>query len=932
MQQEDWEKVVEIFERAIELSAPERENFLQANCPNEDLRREVEAMLAADSEAAAFIETPAVAGSSLSLFQEKLNAAGQTGAFENKKIGAFRLEREIGRGGMGTVYLAKRADGEFEQSAAVKLVRRGMDLKLVSRRFRQERQILADLNHPNIARLIDGGTTEDGMPYFVMEYVEGFSLRDFCERNDLTINQRLRLFEQVCDAVTYAHAQNVLHRDLKPNNILVKPDETVKLLDFGIAKLHNPEIARAENSEQSFMTRWLMTPEYASPEQARGEKLTPASDLYSLGVILYELVSGRAPYEFSSRAPHEIVRVICEATPKSLAAEGENLISPLLNRLILKALAKKPDERFGSVRELKNSIAAYLQSAPDSIKAIASGGAFKKTNSAQSFDRRQKTLAILPFKLLRSTTGEAADDFLSVGLADALTISLNQVRQIIVRPTGSVLLVAADIKDSLALGELLDVDFVLEGVVSPDDDRMRVAVQLLNIADNHVLWATEFEENESDVFALQDSIAEKVVSSLVPRLTESEEKRLQQRGTDNAAAFDSYLRGRYEIFRYEAEGITRSIRYFEDAVRLDPNFALAYAGIADYYNWMEVYSLMRPSESFPKAKAAAQKAVRLDPNLAEAYASLGFTVWGYDWDFAESERLYRRSIELNPNNPRAREWFAFLLQTVGRNDEAIAEMNAAQKLDPHSAAHSSAHHYVLFMARRYEEAERESRRGLLIEPENILCRHSFGWSSPFLGEIEKGIEAASATVKRAGRLPLFLTTLAYDLAIGGRSEEAREILGELEERERAGEFLPPCFFAVVCAGLGEIERAFARLDKNPFERDHWQTTLLIDPRLDILRSDERFDKVLKSIEPLSASNVSSKVQTPNNENSNLPVLGNSKLAAEEKSATVEKSDAPSDFISSEKVVLTAKRTIRVVLILVCALLIFVLLFVIFGNS
>jgi serine/threonine protein kinase len=269
----DWEKVVEIFEAVLELSPYEREQFLKISCgADARLRNEVEGLLAADSEASGFIETPAVAASSLSLFEEKLNGTetAQTGAFLNEKIGAFQLVREIGRGGMGTVYLAERTDGEFQQRAAIKLIRRGMDTNSVVRRFREERQILANIDHPFIARLLDGGTTQEGLPYLVMEYVEGDGLLDYCERNNLTIKRRLKLFEKVCEAVVYAHAQNVLHRDLKPNNILVKPDETVKLLDFGIAKLHNSD-ASGQTFDEGFATRWLMTPEYASPEQIKGE-------------------------------------------------------------------------------------------------------------------------------------------------------------------------------------------------------------------------------------------------------------------------------------------------------------------------------------------------------------------------------------------------------------------------------------------------------------------------------------------------------------------------------------------------------------------------------------------------------------------------------------------------------------------------------------
>ncbi|HEY8563528.1 MAG TPA: protein kinase [Pyrinomonadaceae bacterium] len=907
---QNWEKVVEIFEAALEIPAARRSAFVEEACgADKNLRREVEALLAADEKAQEFIETPAVADASLTVFYEGFIADPTTNSFLPRKIGAFRLIREIGRGGMGTVYLARRDDGEFDQTVAVKIIRQILDPDFAARRFRVERQILASLEHPNIARLIDGGSTPDGLLYLVMEYITGENLLAFSENKNLTVRQRVELFEQVCSAVEYAHDRSILHRDIKPANILVSRGAAVKLLDFGIAKLSDEQFETEKNRPPT--GRWLMTPEYASPEQIRGETLTAATDIYSLGVVLYELATGERPYKFPSRAPHEIARVVCEVEPRRIAANdgAADFIGSELKALILKCLAKEPSARFDSVKELRAALADYLRNSSDQPGFIPRSFAAGKEPAAKTSD--QKTLAILPFLLMRSTGGETADDFLSVGLADALTIRLSQMRKLVVRPTGSVLPIVASYKNPLKIGELLDVDYILEGRVSFADGRMRVAVQLLKISDNRILWAMRFDESERDVFVLQDSITEKVVSSLVPRLTESEQKRLRQRGTDSAAAFESYLRGRYELFRYEADGILRSIKHFEEAIRLDANFALAYSGIADYYNWLEVYALTAPSECFPKAKEAARKAVELDPKSAEAYASLGFTVWGYECDFAESERLYRRSLELNPNNPRAHEWFAFLLQTVGRHDEAIAEMNIAKKLDPHSAAHSAAHHYVLFMARRYEEAEREARRGLEIDPENILCQHAFGWSSPFLGEIENGIEAARQVVSRGGRLPMYLSTLGYDLAIGGAREEAREILREMEARERNGEFFPPIFLAVIHAGLGEPDAAFARLDKNPSDRDHWRTTLLIDPRLDGLRSDRRFAELAKRIAPSTGAVISPSTDAPEKIGQEDRGAFGDAETARAKSAAAPASARPSAFRITDEGISISWRTITI---------------------
>ncbi len=395
MTPERWKQVKEIFNAVLDRPVGEREVVFKEMCGNDQLlRQQIEHLLNCHQQAGDFIETPAAAPFDSLLTDDAVTL--QLDSMAGRRIGAYKLIREIGRGGMGAVYLAIRVDNQFNQRAAIKLVKRGMDTDFILRRFRNERQILAALNHPNIAQLLDGGTTDDGLPYFVMEYIEGLPIHRYCDAHQLTIAERLRLFQQVCSAVSYAHQQQVIHRDIKPGNILVTNVRTPKLLDFGIAKILNPELA-ADTIDPTLTAMRLMTPEYASPEQARGETVTEATDQYSLGVLLYELLTGHRPHHLRQRAPHEIARIISEEQPERpsdvvtrtrelTASDGQRTIiltpeavsqarntSPAalqcelagnLDDIVMQALGKDPNQRYGSVETFSEDIHRYLQRQP----------------------------------------------------------------------------------------------------------------------------------------------------------------------------------------------------------------------------------------------------------------------------------------------------------------------------------------------------------------------------------------------------------------------------------------------------------------------------------------------------------------------------------------------------------------------------------------
>ena len=749
MPRNDWKKIEEIFEEAVELSESERDGFLDVSCKdNEDLRREVEALLRADEEAADFIESPVFGESNLVRFLPETIEDSVAPNSIGRRIGVYRLIRELGRGGMGAVFLANRADDEFRRQAAVKIIKRGMDSDFILRRFRNERQILASLDHPYIARLLDGGTTDDGLPYFVMEYIEGEPIHYYCDSHQLSIRERLILFRKVCSAADYAHQNLVIHRDLKPGNILVTKNGIPKLLDFGIAKLLNPELAADTLSPTQTGLR-LMTPEYASPEQIKGEDLQPASDIYSLGVLLYELLTGKSPYRFASRAAYDIARVICEedpekpenvlsfasgeidletisrkrkTTPEDLRAE----LSGNLKNILLKTLCKSPHNRYQTAKALSADLEAYLEGKPISAPALFSEVEERFENSVSP----SESLAVLPFRsfVLQKNSESDSREYLPIGLADSLIIRLSNLKNISVRPTNSVLRFCEDESYSPErAGRELNVSYVLDGRIQNVGKRVRVTAQLVRVDNNETVWAGQFDENSDDIFVLQDSISAQVAQALVTTLSGEERENIEKHGTNSVKAYESYLKGRFYWHSYTIEGLAKALVCFYESVAIDPNFARAYSGIADYYNFLSIFGIMSPGESFPAAKEAALKAIEIDENLAEAYVSLGIINFGYDWDFAESERNLKKALKLKPNSSEAHAWYAHVLSLTKRHNLALREMEKAESLNPQSSSLLLSYALILRNDGRFKEALEKIRRALSIQPNYHIAAQGYAW-------------------------------------------------------------------------------------------------------------------------------------------------------------------------------------------------------------
>lgn len=874
MNAELFRRVRAVFDEAVELPESEREEFLRRACDDPTVREEVEALLRAE-DARTLAESVRAAVSDLT------DPGSAPGAVAGRRIGPYELVREIGRGGMGTVCLAVRADEAFHKVVALKLVSAGLDAGYFLKRFRAERQILASLTHPNIAMLLDGGTTDDGLPYFVMEYVDGRPIDEFCAIEGSSLPRKIRLFLLVCDAVQHAHRNLVVHRDLKPSNIFVTKEGVPKLLDFGLARLLTPE-AGAERTA----TEWrALTPAYASPEQVRGDPVTTASDVYSLGIVLYSLLTGRKPYRAATGEPAALLNAVLTEDPVPPGAAAPQAQIPRdLDAIVLKALRKETRERYASAGDLAEDIRRFLdgkgvRATSDTLgyaarrfvsrhgrelavgvlaAAAVAGVAFALWRSGSAGDLRRgepaasavvratSSLAVLPFKPLVPAD---ADAVLELGMADTLITKLSGVPGIVLRPLGAVAPHAGD-GDAQTVGRNLRVDSVVEGSLQRVSGRLRVSVRLVDVRSGRAMWGETFDTASTDVFAVEDTIARHVAEALTPRLDTEARTRLARRGTDDVSAYNAYLKGRYFWNRRTEADFRKAIGYFRQAIAADPDYALAHSGLADCYSLLSVWGGGPPRETLDEARAAARRAVASRDAPGEAYASAAFVQWIFDWDWDGADRAFRRALALSPNYATASQWYAYYLASRGRFDEAIVQIRRAQELDPLSVSIATDVGEIHGWAGRYDEAIPQLKAALEMEPNFAVAHNMLGIVLLKKGRTKEAIGELEEAVRLDGS-PRMLTTLGHAYGVANRRVDARAVETRLKALSRS-RYISPFSLALVSAGLGEDDRAFALLERAYEERSDNMAILRAYPLLERLRSDRRFGELLARVDGASA--------------------------------------------------------------------------------
>ncbi len=746
-----WQRVKAILAHALELESPkERAAFLENSCHGDTtLMREVEALMAQSTRKLDELadNTP------LSL---ERTAPDQ---LIGRRIGAYEITREIGRGGMGAVYLAKRADGQFDKEVAIKLLKRGTDTDEILRRFHAERRILARLDHPNIARLLDAGTTDDGLPYFVMEYVAGVSITQYVRDKQLPIAGRLQLFLKVCEAVHFAHEHRVVHRDLKPGNIFVRQDGEPKLLDFGIAKFLASE---DHGIEQTLTAERRFTPVCASPEQARGEKITPASDVYALGALLYELLTDRPPYLFSTPhpSPAEVARMIGEQEPvrPSLSISDNQVRRQLrghLDRIVLMALRKEPARRYSSVSEFAEDIRRHIEgrairARPNTARyltgrfiarhkqqiagiiGIAAAmvalvvfyqskltSTFRNMSPVGASQIPEKSIAVLQFQ---NRSEDPANDYLAEGIQDEILTRLSKIADLKVISRTSTQRYKGVPENLPEIARQLGVAHILEGSMQKSGDAVRVNVQLIKTSNNSHLWADTFDRNVTDIFSVESDVARAIADQLRAKLTDQEEQAISAKPTDNPEAYDAYLRGLAYTLK-TANTPANSLgaqKYLREAVRLDPKFALSWALLSYVDAHGYITSTLQPTVALrDEAWQASETALTLQPKLGEALLAKGTYYYACLKDYGTAVRYFEQARQSLPNSSRIPESLAYAARRRGQWERSDSYFDEAERLDPRNVNLLTQHARSNVALRRFPKALRKLDQVLDITPDDV---------------------------------------------------------------------------------------------------------------------------------------------------------------------------------------------------------------------
>jgi TolB-like protein/Tfp pilus assembly protein PilF/predicted Ser/Thr protein kinase len=735
-----------------------------------------------------------------------------------KRISHYRILEKLGEGGMGEVCLAK--DTKLNRRVALKFlpVKLSSDEELRAR-FKREAQAAATLNHPNIITVYEVAEHEN-RPFIAMEYVEGESLKDLIAKEELSIGEVLAVALQISDGLAAAHQAGIVHRDIKPQNILMGKDGRVRICDFGLAKAKRDVTLTQAGST-------LGTVAYMSPEQAQGKEADHRSDIFSLGVVLYEMITGQLPFKGDHEAA--VVNSIVNDTPEPLARYKSDVPGEL-QRIVGKEMEKNREMRYqhaddlgADLRKVKTELATGVTKAPDSAKKLS------------------PSVAVLPFTNL---SADKEQDYFCDGMAEEIINALTHVESLRVVARTSAFVFRDRREDIREIGRKLKVDKVLDGSVRKAGNRLRITAQLINVSDGYHLWSERYDREMEDVFVIQDEITLAIVDKLKIKLLGKEKQELVKRHTDNQEAYSFYLKGRYFWNKMNPGAYEKAIENFEQAIEKDPNNAVAFAGLADSYWWSSFWGNLPPRQTFPKAREAAEKAIAIDDTLGEAHASLASIHTIYDWDWEAAEREFKRALELAPGSSYIYVYYSIFLNLRRRHDEAIIQARKAQELDPVSGLCNTNLGHRLWQARRYDEAIEEFQKWLVIEPNDWFAHHHLCQLYLEKSMIKKAIEEIDTSLKLSGGVPMNVANAAMTHYRFGDREVAERLFDSLKKRA-SHEYIQPMGFVFIYLARGEADQAFEWVKKACEERDSFLPWFRVTP-VDCMHfpSDPRINELL----------------------------------------------------------------------------------------
>lgn len=866
-------QVERIYHAVMEVAEDEWPSFLTSKCGDDvELRQEVESLLPFAGQPLSLIDVPPID------FAADLIRKNERPDIIGKKIKHYRIVSQIGAGGMGDVFLA--TDTVLERNVAIKFLSVQFAQNAAGlERFLREARSASALNHPNIITVYEVGKTK-GTPFIATEFIDGKNLRRVMDEGEISPKDALDIASQVASALVAAHSAGIFHRDIKPENIMLREDELVKVVDFGLAKVSGtPRIevtdTAGQSDPQSSAPGLVMgTLAYMSPEQAAGKPVDARSDIWSLGVVMFEMFSGQKP--FKGTAPGDVIASILNDRPELPA----NNVPSAINAVISKMLAKDPERRYQSgdellvdINELRRDLGIGADFDTDVRTASKASGAITDTSisSAEYIVEGVKkhkaswaaatvvlvallsvvgymylapasasasSIAVMPFE---NVSGDPNAEYLSDGMSEGLINGLSQLPEVKVVARSSTFKFKGQSVDIKQVASELGVQTILKGKVSRRDDALQVSAELVNVNDNTQIWGGNFVRKPTEFAQIQSEILGQIMDRL--GLAKGKQQQIVEGNNADPRAYELLLKGRFFHAKGTEAGAKKAIEFYDQAIALDPNYALAYAAATSSYLYLGVNGFQDPKEPLAKAEASARRAQELNPNLAEVHlATAG--IKQFSWDWPEAQREYKTAIELNPNLASAHFRYSLFLSAQGRHEEALAEMRKTRELDPLKRGINLDIGFVLYFSRAYDAALEQYAIGIELDPEYAGGYYGRGLINTAKGNFANAVIDYKEFIRLSSDHTGVNCYLGSALAKAGRTDEAKAILRRLET---GGDYVSPVELAILYVGLNEKEKALTSLERAFAERDSQMQYLMIEPNFDQLRAEPRFAELVRKV-------------------------------------------------------------------------------------